>query len=83
MEFLMFIGTAYAVLYVLWLLVMVVSGMPQLWLNITLFFILMPVMLVFSCTIMLIAFFLSPFILFFSAKARQEFRDKMREQGLN
>lgn len=82
METLMFIGTAYAVLYVLWLLVMVVSGMPQLWRNTTLFFIFVPVLLLFSCATMLIASFLSPFILFFSAKARQEFRDKMREQGM-
>lgn len=83
MEFLMFIGTAYAVLYVLWLLVMVVSGMPQLWLNTTLFFIFMPVVIMISCVMMLVTCFLSPFILFFSTKARQEFRDKMREQGLN
>lgn len=82
MEFLMFVGTAYAVLYVLWLLVMIVSGMPQLWWNTTLFFVAAPFMYVLVCAIFLITMFVAPFIYFFSAQARQDFRDRMREIGV-
>ena len=82
MEILMFVGTAYAVLYVMWLLVMIVSGMSERWVDVTLFFAFMPLFLMFSATMVVVVVSLSPFFLYFSAKARQEFRDKMREQGL-
>lgn len=82
MEILMFVGTAYAVLYVMWLLVIVVSGVAERWVNVTLFFVFAPFFLVFCATMVGIALFISPFFLYFSAKARQEFRDKMREQGM-
>lgn len=82
MEFLMFVGTAYAVLYVLWLLVMVVSGMPERWINTTLFFVVAPFLVMLACAIFLITVFVAPFIYFFSAKARQDFRDRMREQEM-
>lgn len=82
MEILMFIGTIYAVLYVLWLLVMIVSGMPERWISTTLFFVVAPFMCVLVCAIFLITMFVAPFIYFFSAKARQDFRDRMRESGV-
>lgn len=80
MEILMFVGTAYAVLYVMWLLVIVVSGVAERWMNVTLFFVFVPFFLVFFVTMVVFSVFISPFFLYFSAKARQEFRDKMREQ---
>ena len=76
----MFIGTAYALLYVMWLLVIVVSGVAERWVNVTLFFVFMPLFLVFCATMALLSAFVSPFIFYFSAKARKEFRDKMQEQ---
>lgn len=82
MEFLMFVGTAYAVLYVMWLLVAVVSGVADCWVNVTLFFVLAPFFLVFCAIMVVFSAFISPFVLYFSDKARQEFRDKMREQGM-
>ena len=82
MEFLMFVGTAYAVLYVMWLLVAIVSGVADRWINITLFFAIVPFFIVFGAIMVVFSAFISPFVLYFSAKARQEFRDKMREQGL-
>ena len=82
MEFLMFVGTAYAVLYVLWLLVMIVSGMPERWISTTLFFVAAPFMCMLVCAIFLITMFVAPFVYFFSAKARQDFRDRMRESGV-
>ena len=75
----MFIGTAYALLYVMWLLVIVVSGVAERWVNVTLFFVFMPLFLVFCATMALLSAFISPFIFYFSAKARKEFRDKMQE----
>ena len=75
----MFIGTAYALLYVMWLLVIVVSGVAERWVNVTLFFVFMPLFLVFCATMALLSAFVSPFIFYFSAKARKEFRDKMQE----
>ena len=82
MEILMFIGTAYAVLYVLWLLVMIVSGMPERWISTTLFFVMAPFVCTIICAIVLVTMFVAPFIYFFSAKARQDFRDRMRESGV-
>ena len=82
MELLMFIGTVYAVLYVLWLLVIVVSGMPERWINTTLFFVMAPFVCTMVCAIVLVTMFVAPFIYFFSAKARQDFRDRMRESGV-
>lgn len=82
MEFLMFVGTAYAVLYVMWLLVIVVSGVAERWVNVTLFFVFIPFFLVICAMMVVFSAFISPFVLYFSAKARQEFRDKMREQGM-
>ena len=73
---------AYAMLYVLWLLVMIVSGMPERWINTTLFFVVAPFIGMLICAILLITMFVAPFIYFFSAKARQEFRDRMRENGV-
>ena len=80
MEFLMFVGTAYALLYVMWLLVIVVSGVAERWVDVTLFFVFMPLFLVFCAIMALLSAFVSPFVFYFSAKARKEFRDKMREQ---
>ena len=80
MEVLMFVGTVYALLYVMWLLVIVVSGVAERWVNVTLFFVFAPFFLVFCVTMVLLSVFISPFFLYFSAKARQEFREKMREQ---
>lgn len=82
MEFLMFIGTAYAVLYVLWLLVMIVSGVADRWVDVTLFFVVVPFFLVICATMVAFSAFISPFVLYFSAKARKEFRDRMRENGV-
>lgn len=82
MEFLMFVGTAYAVLYVMWLLVIVVSGVVDRWVNVTLFFVFVPIFLVFCAIMALLSAFVSPFVFYFSAEARKEFRDKMREQGM-
>lgn len=82
MEILMFIGTVYAVLYVLWLLVMIVSGMPERWISTTLFFVVAPFIVMLTCAVFLITMFVAPFIYFFSAKARQDFRDRMRESGV-
>ena len=76
----MFVGTAYALLYVMWLLVIVVSGVAERWVNVTLFFVFMPFFLVFCVIMALLSAFVSPFVFYFSDKARQEFRDKMREQ---
>ena len=75
----MFIGTAYALLYVMWLLVIVVSGVAERWVNVTLFFVFMPLFLVFCATMALLSAFVSPFVFYFSAKARKKFRDKMQE----
>ena len=74
----MFIGTAYALLYVMWLLVIVVSGVAERWVNVTLFFVFMPFFLVFCATMALLCAFISPFVFCFSAKARKEFRERMR-----
>lgn len=82
MEFLVFIGTAYAVLYVLWLLVVVASGVANHWVNVTLFFVFVPIFLVFCVIMALLSAFVSPFVFYFSAKARKEFRDKLLEQGI-
>lgn len=82
MEILIFVGTAYAVLYVMWLLVIVVSGVAERWVNVTLFFVFAPFFIVFFATMVVFSVFISPFFLYFSAKARQEFREKMREQGM-
>lgn len=82
MEFLMFVGTAYAVLYVMWLLVVVVSGVADRWVNVTLFFVLIPFFLVFCAIMAVFSAFVSPIVFYSSAKARKEFRDKMREQGM-
>ena len=80
MEVLMFVGTVYALLYVMWLLVIVVSGVVERWVDVTMFFVFVPFFLVFCVTMVVFSVFISPFFLYFSAKARQEFRDKMREQ---
>ena len=82
MEILMFIGTAYAVLYVMWLLVAVVCGHPERWWNVSLFFLFIPFAVAFICAIMLISAFVSPLYFFFSREAREEFKQKMKEQGL-
>ena len=82
MEILMVIGTAYAVLYVMWLLVAVVCGVTERWVNVTLFFVFAPFFLVFCATMVLLSVFISPFFLYFSAKARQEFREKLFGQGM-
>ena len=82
MEILMFIGTAYAMLYVMWLLVIVVSGVAERWVDVTMFFVFAPFFLVFSATMVVVVVSLSPFFFYFSAKARQEFREKMFEQQL-
>ena len=82
MEILMFVGTVYALLYVMWLLVIVVSGVAERWVNVTLFFVFMPLLLVFCAIMALLSAFVSPFVFYFSAKARKEFRDNMREQGM-
>ena len=74
----MFVGTAYAVLYVMWLLVIVVSGVAERWVDVTLFFVFMPFFLVFCATMVVISVSLSPFVFYFSTKARKEFRDRMR-----
>ena len=81
MEFLIFVGTAYALLYAMWLLVIVVSGVAERWVNVTLFFVFMPLFLVFCAAMAALTAFVSPFVFYFSDKARKEFRDKMREQG--
>ena len=80
MEVLMFVGTVYALLYVMWLLAIVVSGVVERWVDVTMFFVFVPFFLVFFVTMVVFSVFISPFFLYFSAKARQEFRDKMREQ---
>lgn len=82
MELLVFVGTVYAVLYVLWLLVIVVSGMPERWISTTLSFVTAPFLVMFVCAVLLITMFVAPFIYFFSAKARQDFRDRMRESSV-
>lgn len=82
MEILVFVGTTYAVLYVMWLLVMIVSGIPERWVNVTLFFVFAPFFLVFCATMVVFSVFISPFFLYFSAKARREFREKLFEQGM-
>ena len=74
----MFVGTAYALLYVMWLLVIVVSGVAERWVDVTLFFVFMPFFLVFCVIMALLSAFVSPFVFYFSAKARKEFRDRMR-----
>ena len=78
----MFVGTAYAVLYVMWLLVIVVSGVAECWVDVTMFFVFAPFFLVFCATVVVITIFISPFFLYFSTKARQEFREKLFEQGM-
>ena len=82
MEILIFVGTVYAVLYVLWLLVMIVSGMPERWISTTLLFVVAPFLLILVCAVFLIAMLVAPFIYFFSPNARQDFRDRMRESGV-
>lgn len=82
MEILMFIGTAYAVLYVMWLLVAVVCGVTERWVDVTLFFVFAPFFLVFCATMALLGVIVSPFVFYFSAKARQEFREKLFEQWM-
>ena len=76
----MFVGTVYALLYVMWLLVIVVSGVVERWVDVTMFFVFAPFFLVFFVTMVLLSVFISPFFLYFSAKARQEFREKLFEQ---
>ena len=80
MEVLMFVGTVYALLYVMWLLAIVVSGVVERWVDVTMFFVFVPFFLVFCVTMVVFSVFISPFFLYFSAKARQEFREKMFEQ---
>ena len=79
MEILMLIGTAYAVLYVLWLLAMLACGEASRFFSVTMFFVLFPLMVVVGAIVFLAVTVITPFVLFFSKEARSEFIRKMEE----
>lgn len=79
MEILMLIGTAYAVLYVLWLLAMLACGEASRFFSVTMFFVLFPLMVVVGAIAFLAVTVITPFVLFFSKEARSEFIRKMEE----
>lgn len=69
----------YATIYVLWLLALLVCGEASRFFRVTMFFVLLPLLLVVGFALLLAMLVISPFVLFFSKEARSEFIRKMEE----
>lgn len=69
----------YATIYVLWLLAFLVCGEASRFFSVTIFFVLLPLLLVMTLALLVTMLVVSPFVLFFSKEARSEFIRKMEE----
>lgn len=82
MEIAVIIGIGYLAIYLLWLLMLIVVNKPEKWWSVTMFFILMPIMVLFSTGAFVFVLLFTPILVFFSKKARMEIRKIMEEQGI-
>lgn len=69
----------YATIYVLWLLAFLVCGEVSRFFSVTMFFVLLPLLLVMTLALLVTMLVVSPFVLFFSKEARSEFIRKVEE----
>lgn len=69
----------YAVIYVLWLLAMLACGEASRFFSVTMFFVLLPLLVVAGLALFVVSMVVTPFVLFFSKEARSEFIRKMEE----